>query len=164
MTSKKELQLAYGVAIVLFVVGVISFGAFSAKEPEIPLRIAYEGVAGNVLFTHETHMSEVGYSLDCYTCHHHGEVTTSCSLCHLEVDDAFAESCLECHYYEDHEWLEAEVENGVRYYPKESCYDCHFEVEEMSAMMQTDAFHGQCIGCHVDSDAGPKDCIGCHLQ
>ncbi|MFO8083068.1 MAG: cytochrome c3 family protein [Desulfobacterales bacterium] len=164
MTSKKELQLAYGVAIVLFVVGVISFAAFSAKAPDVPIRIVYEGVAGNAMFTHQTHMSEVGYSVDCYSCHHHGEETVSCKECHLKVENAFAESCLSCHEYEDHEWLEAETQNGVSYYSAESCYDCHDNVADMYAMMQTDAFHGQCIGCHADNDAGPKECSECHLK
>lgn len=164
MTSKKELQLAYGVAIVLFVVGVISFAAFSAKAPDEPLRIAYEGVAGNVLFTHKTHMSEVGYSVDCYSCHHHGGETTSCKECHLKEENAFAESCLICHEYDDHEGLEVETKNGVRYYSAESCYDCHDNVSDMTAMMQTEAFHGQCIGCHADNDAGPKECSECHLK
>jgi hypothetical protein len=164
MTSKKELQMAYGVAIVLFLVGVISYTAFSAKAPDEPLRIVYEGVAGNVLFTHKTHMSEAGYSIDCYSCHHHGGETSSCGECHVNVEKGFAESCLSCHEVDDHEGLEVETKDGIRYYAAESCYDCHDNVDEMSAMMQTDAFHGQCIGCHTENEAGPQDCNGCHLK
>jgi hypothetical protein len=26
-----------------------------------------------------------------------------------------------------------------------------------------DAFHGQCIQCHQEFEAGPEDCSGCHV-
>ena len=48
MTSNasKELKLAYGIAIVLLIVGVLSYTAFSAKAPDEPLRIVFTGAGG----------------------------------------------------------------------------------------------------------------------
>jgi hypothetical protein len=50
MVLKKELQMAYGLAIVLFIVGVISYAAFPAKTPDRPVRLMFQSIAGNVLF------------------------------------------------------------------------------------------------------------------
>ncbi len=55
MTPKRELQIAYGLIIVLFFVGVISYAAFPAKTPEQPIRMMYKSVAGKALFDHKTH-------------------------------------------------------------------------------------------------------------
>jgi hypothetical protein len=164
MTSKKELQLAYCVAIVLLVVGVVSYAAYSAKAPDQPLRVMYESAAGKVMFTHETHLSESGYSLDCNTCHHHGGDTSSCGTCHLKVDGGFALSCLKCHESEDHADLEVASKQGVDFYSAESCADCHENVGDMTAMTSANAFHGQCIGCHAENEAGPQECNECHLK
>ena len=75
MSSKKELKLAYGMAIALFVVGAVSYAytAFSAKPPELPVRIMYPSAAGKVLFDHKTHTADTGYGFSCYDCHHHPE-------------------------------------------------------------------------------------------
>ena len=54
MFSKKELQLVYGLAVVLLIVGVISFAAFSAQTPtREPVRMMFQVAAGNVLFDHK---------------------------------------------------------------------------------------------------------------
>jgi hypothetical protein len=50
MFSKKELKLAYGVAVCLLVIGAISYAAFPLQAPEEPLRLMYTVAAGNVLF------------------------------------------------------------------------------------------------------------------
>jgi len=110
MVSKKELQTAYGLAIVLFIVGVVSYAAFPAKTPEQPVRLMFKGIAGNVLFDHKTHTSPFGYGLSCRDCHHtleEGETEASaCIQCHeLESDDpdvpkrddAFHKQCIDCH-------------------------------------------------------------------
>ena len=133
MTSKKELKLALGVAIVLLVVGVACFAAFSAKTPDEPLRVVFGGAAGNVMFNHQTHYSDDGYSM-------------------------------ECHEAEDHEDLELATVKGVNVYDAESCLDCHDEMEEMTPSKRTDSFHGQCIGCHAEMEAGPQECAECHLK
>ena len=55
MTSKKELKLAYALAIILLIVGVLSYAAFSEKVPEEPIRLMFKCVAGKVLFDHKIH-------------------------------------------------------------------------------------------------------------
>jgi len=50
MDSKKELRIAYGLAVILLIVGVISYAAFSAKVPEEPIRLMFQTAAGKVLF------------------------------------------------------------------------------------------------------------------
>jgi Zn finger protein HypA/HybF involved in hydrogenase expression len=88
MTSKKELRLAYALAIILFVVGVLSYAiaAFSAKTPESPMRLMFKGVAGKVLFDHKTHTGDAGYGISCGQCHHHPE-----------EDEAALRACGDCH-------------------------------------------------------------------
>lgn len=144
MTSKKELQLAYGIAIVLFVVGVISYTAFSAKPPEQPIRIVFKGAAGKVMFTHKTHADQSGYGIACKDCHHHPKEgqgdNRACTACHAKDDNvAFQQkNCLECH-----------GEN---------------EVSAQDVKKKTDAFHEQCIGCHKQQGSGPEKCAACHVM
>jgi Cytochrome c7 and related cytochrome c len=148
MTSKKELQLAYRLAIVLFVIGFLCFAAFSAKPPETPVRVVYKTNAGKVLFDHKTHAAETGYGMACTDCHHHpgteGETPMlACGACHpgtnapAEQLETIAQACNECHDPDD------------------------YELEEV--MPRADAFHGQCISCHKDFEAGPQACASCHV-
>ena len=100
-------------AIILFVVGIVCYSAFSAPAPEEPVRIMFKGTAGKVLFTHKTHASETGYGLTCVDCHHTFEEdggALPCAECHepdLEDEDipkqsdAFHQQCIGCH--EDYE-------------------------------------------------------------
>ncbi|GBC61952.1 cytochrome c [Desulfonema ishimotonii] len=141
MTSNKELKLAYGIAIVLLVVGVLSYTAFSAKKPDQPLRLVFTGAAGSVMFDHKTHVAD--YGLACTDCHHHPSepeeeaAVQSCSACHdLPKDGSLPASCLDCH--------EAD------------------EVSLEGTPGKTDAFHAQCIGCHKEGEAGPIECAKCH--
>ena len=125
MALKKEQQFAYGLAIVLFVVGVISYAAFPAKTPEQPVRIMFDSVAGKVLFDHKTHTADSGYGLACADCHHN-----------LEEGETEPPSCLECH---EQQTEDADV-------PKRSdafhlqCINCHQEIE---------AGPRECGFCHV---------------
>ena len=144
MTSNKELQLAYRLAIVLFVVGVLSFAAFPAKPPETPVRVVYKTNAGKVLFDHKTHADVAGYGAACVDCHHHpgGEEDTpmlACGACHGKPDqmEAVAATCNECHDPDDYDLGEI--------------------------MPRADAFHDQCITCHKDFEAGPVKCASCHV-
>ena len=131
MTSEKQLKLIYRLAIVLFVVGVLSYAAFSAPSPDRPVRLMFYTSAGKVLFDHKTHMDITGYGISCGDCHH--------TLAEDEYDNAT--SCSECH--------EAETDDEA--VPKRS-----------------DAFHQQCIGCHVEFGKGPadtsEDCSSCHVM
>lgn len=146
MTPQKELKLAYSLAIILLVVGVISYAAFPAKMPEKPIRIMYKSVAGKVLFDHKTHDSEAGYGLSCSDCHHHPE-----------DEDSSLRACGDCH--------QAPAEGQE--FP-ESCTECHEpdEIEDTEIIKKTDAFHSQCEECHQESGAGPQEnrCSWCHVS
>jgi hypothetical protein len=108
MELRKERIIAYWIAIVLFVVGVVCYAAFPQKTPEQPLRIMLENTGGNVLFDHRGHASEDGYGIECDSCHHDieekGDKPQACGECHLtEADDspkrsdAFHKQCKGCH-------------------------------------------------------------------
>ena len=144
MTSKKELQLAYGLVIVLFVVGVLSYAAFSAKTPDQPVRLMFKSVAGKVLFDHKTHTDDSGYGISCQDCHHHPE-----------EDETDFRACGECHS------LPPEGETLSM-----SSADCHEpdEIEGTEMIKKGDAFHSQCIDCHKANEAGPEECASCHVM
>ena len=75
MSSKKQVMLAYGLAIVLLVVGAGSY-AYTALTTEVldePVRIQFQSVAGKVLFSHKMHTADSGYGFACFDCHHHPE-------------------------------------------------------------------------------------------
>ena len=145
MTSRKDLQLATALAIVLFVVGVVSYAytAFSAKPPEEPVRIMFKSVAGKVLFGHKIHTTDAGYGIACFDCHHHPP-----------EDDTALQACGNCH--------NLPAEPGTL---PESCLECHDagEIEGTEVPNTGDAFHSQCIGCHNEIESGPRDCNDCHV-
>jgi hypothetical protein len=113
MVSKKELQLAYRLAIVLLVVGVICYAAFPAKAPDPPARIMLDNMAGKILFDHKAHTSVSAYGLSCIDCHHTDADTNphpeACGECHkaesaekegkmvIKRQDAFHQQCEACH-------------------------------------------------------------------
>ena len=110
MISNKELQIAYGLAIILLVVGVLSYSAFSARVPDQPVRLMFKCVAGKILFDHKTHTVESGYGISCSDCHHNleeGETNPqACGECHEPESqdedvpnrtDAFHAQCIDCH-------------------------------------------------------------------
>ncbi|UCH20159.1 MAG: cytochrome c3 family protein [Deltaproteobacteria bacterium] len=148
MTSKKQLQLAYGLAIGLFIVGVVCYAytAFSAKPLDQPIRLMYKVAAGNVLFDHQTHADESGYGLSCADCHHHPE-----------EDEEANQACGNCHV----------IPSEAEPVPK-TCLDCHEadEIEDAIPMKRSDAFHKQCGNCHAEIEAGPleKECNSCHVR
>jgi hypothetical protein len=108
MEVKTERIVAYGLAIILFVVGIVCYAAFPVETPEKPIRIIFKSTAGNVLFDHNMHTSKSGYGIGCADCHHtledEGEKPTACGDCH-EIDsedpvkrsDAFHTQCKGCH-------------------------------------------------------------------
>ncbi|MFC1813981.1 cytochrome c3 family protein [Thermodesulfobacteriota bacterium] len=152
MTPKKELQLAYGMVIILLVVGFLSYTAFSAKTPDQPVRIMFKGVAGKVLFDHKTHTSDTGYGISCKDCHHphppdaYEEVP--------EGQEITYQACGDCH----------QIPEGDVKVPQ-SCLECH-EPDEVEISKKSDAFHSQCESCHQDAGAGPEEnrCSWCHVQ
>ncbi len=143
MTPKQELNIAYGMAAILLVLGILSYTAFSAKPPEQPIRIMLQSTAGKVLFTHQSHESEVGYGVACSSCHHHPE-----------DDEAANRACGDCHDAEGGNKAESPV-----------CQECHEpdEIEDSETPKRSDAFHAQCISCHTEFEAGPVECSACHV-
>ncbi len=109
MELKKEKTVAYYIAIILFLVGVICYAAFGQKPPEDPIRIYFIGTAGNILFDMKEHTSEDGYTIDCTDCHHEwdeeeeGTKPEECGECHgedediIKLADAAHEQCIVCH-------------------------------------------------------------------
>ena len=170
MTPKKELRLAYALAIILFVVGVLSYAiaAFSAKTPDSPIRLMFKGVAGKVLFDHKTHTQDAGYGISCGECHHHpGEDEDSGEDEDPGEDEDSGEdedpggnedairACGDCHLF-------TEKEDTL----PESCAECHEadEIEDSEVIKRVDAFHSQCINCHKENEAGPEECASCHVM
>ena len=108
MEVKNERMIAYCLAAILLVVGVICYTAFAKKAPEQPIRIMLKSTGGNVLFDHKEHFSESGYGLSCGDCHHEleneGDKPSSCGECHGEDSedapkrsDALHSQCKDCH-------------------------------------------------------------------
>lgn len=149
MTSKNEVKLAYWLAAVFLVVGVLSYTAFSAKPPEEPVRMVLTASTGKVVFDHSNHT--YGYGLDCSTCHHHvpeAEKMRACGDCHnLPEDGSAPQKCIDCH---------SDPERSVT--PED------FDMELVPN--RADSFHLQCAGCHEQNGAGPvaNDCSLCHIN
>ena len=145
MDSKKELRIAYGLAVILLIVGVISYAAFSAKVPEEPIRLMFQTAAGKVLFQHKLHTDAGGYGVSCNDCHHHPE-----------DEDATMRSCGDCH----------DKEGKMTESITRTCLECHDadEFEDTEVAKKSDAMHSQCIDCHKDFEAGPSECSQCHVM
>ncbi len=148
MNTKKDLKLAYGLAIGLFIVGVVCYAytALSAKPLDQPIRLMYKVTAGNVLFDHKTHTDVSGYGISCADCHHHPE-----------DDEEANQACGNCHA------LPSEIETV-----KEKCLECHDadEIEDAIPVKRGDAFHKKCGNCHAEIEAGPleEECNSCHVR
>jgi len=148
MGPLRERKLAYFLAGILLVVGVICYAAFPVRAPAEPIRLMFKAVAGNVLFAHQTHASPTGYGIDCQDCHHHPE-----------EDEVDTMPCSDCHQIPEEEQK-----------APQACLDCHdiTEIEDSEFIKASDAFHRQCIGCHVEFGKGPGEgpgqCSACHVQ
>ena len=136
MTKKKEIQLAYALAGILFVVGFLSYAASSAEPPVPFLRIMYQTVAGNVLFDHKAHFSPGDYSVSCQDCHK------------------------DLRAYEDY----IQAGRGDQVVPEASTDLADAgETEDVAVFENGDEAHELCIGCHEEYEAGPVECQGCHV-
>lgn len=130
---------------------------------------------------HDTHAED--YATACTDCHHdtdieaepgacnqcHGEkaedatpslrdaVHSKCEGCHVDMYEAKLEGCHECH-----EVLPGKVEGA-----QPACNSCHYDTDEIPLASRMDAYHGQCMGCHEESDKGPfgdESCKSCHTR
>ena len=109
MELKTEKTVAYCLAAILLVVGVVCYAAFPQEKPEDPIRIMLKSAGGTVLFDHKEHASEDGYGFDCTECHHmwenDGTKPGACTECHYDeaeddmpkLSDAFHMQCIGCH-------------------------------------------------------------------
>jgi len=111
MEIKTERMVAYGLGIILLVVGIVCYAAFPNRPPENPIRIMFKGAAGEVLFDMQEHSSENDYGIACVDCHHDiadaSERPQACLECHLadkeesegelDTENAFHRQCVECH-------------------------------------------------------------------
>ena len=128
MFTKKELKLAYALAVCLLVVGALCYAAFPEKVPPQPLRLQFNVAAGKVLFDHKIHHSESGYGISCGDCHH--------TLSEDEYEDA--QSCSECH---DPDEGDEEVPKRADAFHKQ-CAGCHEDFESGPT-------EKECSKCHV---------------
>ncbi|MFZ5563682.1 MAG: cytochrome c3 family protein [Thermodesulfobacteriota bacterium] len=184
MGSQKEIKVAYGLAVVLLVVGIVCYAAGSPEKPDEPVRKVYKNLGGDVVFDHTTHTQ---YADDCTVCHHHNETEnfTACAQCHgTQEAKTVPAVCADCHplsgdkYPSDdhHAFLETEPDTWTckrchslaegETVPA-SCGECHEpdlgEAKIMKFQKSSDAMHDQCIGCHKDM-GGPVECGECHAQ
>jgi hypothetical protein len=99
----------YFLTAVLILVGIGSYVYSSSKQADIPNRIMFYNMGGNVFFSHKLHASQDGYGLDCHTCHHTWDEKDrsdppTCTACHpkvseteLKKSDAMHKQCIGCH-------------------------------------------------------------------
>lgn len=120
MTSKNEQTLAFALAAILLLVGVVCYAGFSQEVPEEPVRLMFKSTAGSILFDHVTHTSDDGYGVACDDCHHE------------EQDDSSSCSGEDCH------GAETDVKRSDALHT--NCQGCH---EEMGAGPV------ECAACHV---------------
>ena len=123
MEFKTEKAVAYCLAAILFVVGVVCYAAFPEKTPGEPIRIMLTSTGGNVLFDHKKHASESGYGLACTDCHHM-----------LEDEGAKPKTCTECHEVDGEDPMKRSDALHMQ------CIDCHKEDGTAPA---------ECSGCHA---------------
>lgn len=111
LNTKKT--IAFFSAGVLLIVGVVCYAAFPQRSPDLPVRIMFKSLAGNVLFSHTEHVSPEYYGYECIDCHHYYDEedpsTISCGECHMKesddedeevptFSDAMHSQCIKCHH------------------------------------------------------------------
>jgi len=149
------------VAVALCAVAMIGYSQ-PPKAQEVPPRVLLDNNGGRVIFTHAAHAQDYGY--ECADCHHDG------------VEGARPLPCGSCHPAAFDENFKA---NHAKAFPsRDYCGRCHDTdpVPGMPAedrpdpdmlLTRSDAFHGQCMGCHKGLDAGPygeDSCATCHAK
>jgi len=111
MFSRQELKLVYSATVCLLALAIVSYAAFPIQPSKPPLRVAFQNVAGKVMFDHGRHLSEASYGLACGECHHtlapdEYDQAGSCTDCHavegdddqmLKRSDALHKQCIDCH-------------------------------------------------------------------
>ena len=113
---KPELKSIYAASACLLLIAVVSYAAFPVRAPRQPIRVAFQSIAGKVMFSHERHLSAEGYALACDECHHtlapsEFDRAGSCTECHPAAEggdesvlpraDALHKQCIDCHLGHD---------------------------------------------------------------
>lgn len=175
MSDKKERKVAYVIALVCLVVGIVCYAALPDRSQEEPVRVYYECTGENVMFDHQIHNRD--YKLECLDCHHkiaQGEDSShpSCSSCHTAESSLipalgegglfdhdthsqyYGLSCTDCHHMYN-------PESGTS---PQKCNACHMDTGDDYMPSLADSYHRQCIGCHQDFGVGPttENCNDCH--
>lgn len=152
----------------------------TALDPATCTR-CHHATFGKLTWSHQEHVDQ--YTASCTDCHHGPDIEpepTACSSCHGDAPDGNTPSlrvaahvrCETCHsdLYDQkikgckscHEQLP-----GVPGPAQASCVSCHYDAEAPLLPTRMEAFHGQCMGCHETSGAGPfgeKSCSRCHTR
>jgi len=134
-------------------------------------------------FSHEKHVEDYAEQ-DCQSCHHDAEIEPepqACSDCHDKqatgptpsLRDATHARCADCHDDMYQEGLKGCRNCHSRQQPQgqalapTACSTCHTLPANELIPTKTNAFHGQCIGCHEQQEAGPfgdDACYKCHMK
>ncbi len=109
MSSKRDLKVAIILMIVFMISGIICYASFTPPAPDEPVRIMFQNKGGKVLFTHQVHTEDLGYS---------------CDDCHHEMEDEDTYSCLGCHEAEGDEDLPSRADSM-----HDQCKGCHEDVD-----------------------------------
>ncbi len=176
------------------IAAAVAIGGYIIPEtvPKNPERILLDNAAGKVVFNHQKHFEDYGFS--CATCHHEmiltSETVENCGSCHgVAFDETFRtthvekyksfNSCATCHHMEfapKVDWThKAHAEEygldctschhedtSIEPEPQ-NCADCHQESGDESMPSLRDAVHVKCQSCHEDMfDEGIKGCASCH--
>lgn len=123
MDASTHRSIAYGVAIVLLVVGLICYAAFPKAASEEPVRIMMKNTGGAVLFDHTGHASDRGYGIGCIECHHTWDEGTT-----------LPESCTDCHYRDGGDLMKRSDAMHMQ------CIGCHQTAAKAPV---------ECSGCHM---------------
>lgn len=132
-------------------------------------------------FSHDDHMDDYTGG-DCQSCHHDESIEAepqACANCHkdgsnsvLRLRDANHTRCADCHEDAYQQGI-----TGCSYChtrepapedPEQiACGYCHIDPVEQLLPTSMNAFHGQCMGCHEESESGPfgdDACYQCHMK
>lgn len=143
----------------------------------------HHATATTAKFSHEKHAEDYAED-DCQACHHDESVEPepqACSDCHEKeplkdipsLKDANHAKCADCH----EDFYDKGVKGCTSCHTREEapkaapapqpCSSCHSEPVEQLVPTTTNAFHGQCMSCHENQDAGPfgdDSCYQCHMK
>lgn len=183
----------FPIAILTGILLIASFAGYMypLETAARPVRVLLPNKGGNVIFTHETHITiQEG---QCITCHHTTETNDTpiaCRKCHVTTfDETFIvehpdqfddKQCESCHHqkasidnfsHDDHS-LDYAYDDCQSCHHDESiepepqaCSNCHAKDGKEEIPNLKDANHARCANCHEDMYAqGVEGCGFCHVR